>query len=319
MQDEAKEERIRAVRRFSRFYTRRIGVLHEGLLASPFTLTEGRVIYELAQAQGCTARQLIEDLGLDAGYLSRILKSFEERGLIRRSADASDARLARIALTAAGRDTFAAMNQRSHDEIAAVLARLDEREQQELVGAMAAVERLMTDKGAGAAAVELRQPLPGDIGWVIQAHAELYAREYGWDGTFETMVAGIALRFMENLDPARERCWIAVRDGQRLGSVFLAADGPQAAKLRMLIVTPEARGLGVGRRLVRECIAFARGVGYAELTLWTNDILHAARRIYLEAGFVLLREEAHHSFGKDLVGQYWKLDLATAPPDGAAV
>lgn len=309
---DATAERIAAIRRFSRFYTRRIGALHEGLLGSPFSLTEGRVIYELAQREAATASAIGRELGLDAGYLSRLLRGFDEKGLIARKQSPSDGRQSLIVLTPAGREAFEAMNARSRDEVGAMLTALPETDQAKLVAAMRVVEGLLAPGAAPRPEVLLRQHRPGDMGAVIRGQALLYHREYGWDETFEALVAEICAAFVTGFDPARERCWIAETEGEIVGSVFLVRQSDEVAKLRLLYVEPKARGLGLGRRLVRECLGFAREAGYAKVTLWTNDILHAARRIYVEEGFVLVAEERHRSFGQDLVGQNWELDLGQA-------
>jgi DNA-binding MarR family transcriptional regulator/GNAT superfamily N-acetyltransferase len=310
MQSLAAEERVAAVRRFNRFYTRKIGVLHEGLLGSPLSLTEGRVLYELAQRAPTTASELAVELALDSGYLSRILSGFEKRGLVQRRPSAEDGRQVVLTLTDLGGEMFATINARSHEEIAALLGCLSEQDEARLVGALETVEALLEDRrGAGAPAYILRPHQPGDIGWIIHRHGVLYAEEYGLDETFEALVAKIAAAFIENFDHRRERCWIAERDGGIVGSAFLVKEGEQIAKLRLLYVEPKARRLGIGSRLVAECVGFARRGGYRKLTLWTNDVLVSARRIYEAAGFSLVREEPHHNFGHDLVGQYWELPL----------
>jgi DNA-binding MarR family transcriptional regulator/GNAT superfamily N-acetyltransferase len=301
--------RIEAVRRFNRFYTRRIGVLQEGLLASDFSLTEARVLYELAHREGSSAAALARELGLDPGYLSRILAAFARRGLISKAPAPADGRQSLLALTAAGRAAFAPLDARSRAEVGALLARLSAPEQRRLIAAMDAIEELLGEDDAARAPYVLRPHQPGDIGWVIHRHGVLYAEEYGWDQTFEALVAEIAGRFVTNFDARRERCWIAERAGAIVGSVFLVRESDAVAKLRLLLVEPEARGLGIGRRLVSECIRFARQAGYRTITLWTNDILVAARAIYIAAGFTLVAEERHHSFGHDLVGQNWELGL----------
>ncbi len=309
---------VEAVRRFTRFYTRRLGVLREGLLASPYSLTEARLIYELAQRDGATASDLVRELDLDAGYVSRLLKGLESRGLIARRPSATDGRQTLVSLTAAGRDAFAELDTRSRGEVEALLAPLDGAARTRLVTAMTAIEELLDSQAQARPAYLLRPHRPGDIGWVIQRHAELYAEEYGWDGSFEVLVAEIAGAFLRDFDPARECCWIAERDGARVGSVFVARQSEEVAKLRMLLVEPRARGLGLGRRLVEEAIAFARRAGYRRMTLWTNDCLTAARRIYEGAGFKLVASEPHRSFGRDLVGETWALELqrpAAAPAD----
>ncbi len=302
---------VHAVRRFSRFYTRRIGVLQEGLLGGDLSLTEARVIYELAQSASSTAGQLGNDLGLDGGYLSRILRGFHERGLIDRRPSDTDGRQTMLSLTGAGRDVFAGLDASSQAEVGALLENLSGGEQRRLVAALETAEALL----GGGARPEPRVPYilrphrPGDMGWVVHRHGFLYAEEYAWDEQFEALVAEIVAAFIRNFDPRHERCWIAERDGAVVGSVFVVRESDTVAKLRLLYVEPDARGLGIGRRLVEECIRFARQSGYRRLTLWTNDILTAARRIYQEAGFRLVAEERHHSFGHDLVGQNWDLDL----------
>ena len=304
------EERIAAVRRFNRFYTRKIGVLKAGLVGSSLSLTEGRVLYELAQREQTTASELVQMLALDSGYLSRVLKSFEEKGFLAKRPSETDGRQIVLTLTDQGRETFATIDARSRDEIGALLAELPVSDQAQLVAALERVEQLLGDRSEqGGLSYIIRPHQPGDMGWVIHRHGALYAEEYGWDITFEALVARVAADFIENFDVRRERCWIAERDGEVIGSVLLAKDDPETAKLRLLYVEPKARGLGIGRGLVSQCIAFARKSGYSKLRLWTNDVLVAARRIYETAGFHLVREEPHHSFGRDLVGQYWELAL----------
>jgi DNA-binding MarR family transcriptional regulator/GNAT superfamily N-acetyltransferase len=304
------DERVETVRRFNRFYTRRIGVLHEGLLGSPLSLTEGRVLYELAQHEQATATALGQDLDLDSGYLSRILGGFGKRGLIEKHPSERDGRQIILSLTDRGREMFAAINARSRDEIAAMLGELDSADQARLIAALDTIASLLGGaRPSGEPSYILRPHEPGDIGWVIHRHGVLYAGEYGLDETFEALVARIAAAFIENFDARRERCWIAERNGEIVGSVLLVKDGEEIAKLRLLYVEPKARGTGIGRRLVSESIAFARRAGYSKITLWTNDVLVSARRIYQAAGFQLVREEPHHSFGRDLVGQYWELPL----------
>jgi DNA-binding MarR family transcriptional regulator/N-acetylglutamate synthase-like GNAT family acetyltransferase len=303
--------RIEAVRRFNRFYTRRIGVLREGLLDSPFSLTQARVLYELAHRPGITASTLGGDLSLDAGYLSRLLRGLGEHGLLAKARSAEDGRRSLLRLTAAGEAEFAKLNARSREEIGAMLGRLVPRDRERLVQALAMVEEILGAEAEHRSPYILRAHQPGDIGWVIQRHGALYAGEYGWDATFEAMVARVAADFIDNFDAAHERAWMAEMDGAIVGSVFLVRQSETVAKLRMLLVEPAARGHGLGRRLVEACIAFARNTGYSRITLWTNDVLHAARHIYETLGFVLVDEEPHHSFGQDLVGQTWALDLGT--------
>lgn len=303
------KERIDAVRAFNRFYTRQIGLLEEGLLKSDFSLTEARVLYELAHRDGLTATDLGRDLGLDAGYLSRLLKKFEERDLVERATIEADARRSSIALTKAGRQAFAPLNQGSHEQVATLLERLSAAEQDRLVRAMQTVQRLLGGSAEPKIPYMLRSLQVGDIGWIIHRQGLLYAQEYGWDETYEALVAEILGAFVKSFDPKWERSWIAEREGEVVGSVFVVHQSDEVAKLRLLYVEPSARGLGIGRRLVEECIGFARTKGYRTLTLWTNDVLTSARRIYEAAGFKLTDEERHHSFGKDLVGQNWNLEL----------
>ena len=302
------DDRVEKVRGFNRFYTRHIGLLNEGLLDSEYSLTEVRVLYELAHRVPMTAAALGQELGLDPGYLSRILKKFDGRKLLRKSRSEDDRRQVFLSLTDAGHAAFEPLNQASADQIGAMLSKLSSAEQERLVHAMSVVERLI---GGSARQVPytLRPHRVGDVGWIAHRQGLLYAQEYGWDETFEALVAEIAAAFVRNFDPERERCWIAERDGEIVGSVFLVRHSDEVAKLRLLYVEPSARGLGLGRRLVDECIAFSRAKEYRTLTLWTNDVLVAARGIYKATGFRLVKEEAHHSFGKDLVGQTWNFDL----------
>jgi len=303
------DPRVDAVRRFNRLYTRRIGALRAGLLDSPFSLAEARLLYELAHRDRPAAAELARDLGLDAGYLSRLLRGLERRRLISRERSKSDARQSLLSLTAAGRRTFATLDTRSSAEVRAMLAKLSDVGQRRLVEAMRDVERLLGAAPEPKLPYLLRPHRPGDMGWVVHRHAALYAQEYGWDERFEALVAKIVAKFIDNFDPQRERCWIAERDGEIVGSVFLVTKSPTVAQLRMLYVEPGARGLGIGRRLVDECERFAREKGYRKIVLWTNSILHAARHIYEAAGYRLVAEEPHHSFGHRLVGQTWELKL----------
>ncbi|TPK87415.1 MarR family transcriptional regulator [Mesorhizobium sp. B2-4-12] len=307
--NDAPNERIDVVRAFNRFYTRQIGLLDEGLLKSAFSLTEARVLYELAHRDGLTATDLGRDLGLDAGYVSRLLKKFERLHLISRATLVSDARQSSIALTQAGRNAFAPLNKESHDQVRALLDRLPASEQDRLVKSMQTVQRLLAENAEPTIPYLLRPLQIGDIGWITHRQGLLYAQDYGWDETYEALVAEILVAFVKSYDPKWERSWIAEREGEVVGSVFVVRKSDQVAKLRLLYVEPSARGLGIGKRLVEEVIGFARARGYKTLTLWTNDILAAARHIYQAAGFKLIEEEPHHSFGKDLVGQNWNLDL----------
>ncbi|MBF9198145.1 bifunctional helix-turn-helix transcriptional regulator/GNAT family N-acetyltransferase [Microvirga terrestris] len=302
------DDRVEKIRKFNRFYTRHIGLLNEGLLESEYSLTEVRILYELAHREPMTAATLGQELGLDPGYLSRILKKFDGRDLLQKSRSDDDRRQVFLSLTEAGRAAFAPLNQASARQIGAMLAKLSGIEQERLVEAMSIVERLIGESGREVS-YSLRPHRVGDIGWIAHRQGLLYAQEYGWDETFEALVAEIAAAFVRNFDPAQEHCWIAERDGDVVGSVFLVRHSDEVAKLRLLYVEPSARGLGLGHRLVDECITFARAKGYKTLTLWTNDVLVAARGIYQAAGFQLVREETHHSFGQDLVGQIWNLEL----------
>ncbi|MEJ2555719.1 MAG: helix-turn-helix domain-containing GNAT family N-acetyltransferase [Anaerolineae bacterium] len=302
-------QRVEAVRRFNRFYTQQIGVLREGLLRSPFSLTEARVIYELAHHEKTTATELGNELGLDAGYLSRILSSFKKRGLIDKQPSKSDGRQSILWLTEQGQEAFAMLNGRSHNEIEAMLNELSTEDQKRLVEAMLVIEGLLGAQPEHKVPYLLRPHQPGDMGWVVYRHGVLYAEEYGWDEQFEALVAGIVAKFIQNYDSKRERCWIAEKEGENVGSVFLVKQSDTVAKLRLLLVEPKARGLGIGTRLVAECIGFARRAGYRKITLWTNNVLLAARHIYEKAGFRLIHEEPHHSFGHDLIGETWELEL----------
>jgi DNA-binding MarR family transcriptional regulator/N-acetylglutamate synthase-like GNAT family acetyltransferase len=306
---ETLEDRIAAVRHFNRLFTRRIGVLRESLLHSPYSLAEARVIYELGCRDGLTASNLCRELGLDAGYLSRLLAGLEQKGLVERVRSESDGRQRLLRLTSAGGGAFALLDRRSRDEIEELLAGLDEDAHQRLLKAMRIIEGVL-DRGLKyAEPFFLRSHEPGDMGWVIHRHGVMYAHEYGWDERFEALVAQICSDFLTNFNPARERCWIAEMNGTIVGSVFVVQADATTAKLRLLLVEPEARGLGLGSRLVRECIRFAKRAQYAKLLLWTNSVLVEARHIYQKAGFVLVAEEPHHSFGHDLVGETWELVL----------
>jgi len=300
---------VEAVRRFSRFYTRQIGVLTEGYNGTEFSLTEARIIYEMAHLEVATASDLAKSLGLDPGYLSRILKSFEERRLIQREPSKIDARQHLLRLSDRGEQRFAQLNARSRHDMGQMLSALTVRQQKRLIAAMSEIETLLSAEPERAAPYILRPHQPGDMGWVIQRHGELYTREYGWDDTFEAFVAEIAAKFIKEFDPKKERAWIAEKDGENVGCVFLVRESDEVVKLRMLLVDPKARGLGVGKRLVEECIRFARLKGYKKITLWTNDILTSARHIYEQLGFKLVSEERHYSFGHHLVGQIWELEL----------
>jgi DNA-binding MarR family transcriptional regulator/GNAT superfamily N-acetyltransferase len=303
-------DRVEVVRRFNRFYTKQIGVLQEHLVESPFSLAEARVLYELARGGRRTAGELGRELGLDPGYLSRILRGFRKAGLVGTEKSDRDRRHTLLSLTLRGRRAFASLDRRTQDQIAGLLARLSEADQGRLTEAMQAIEGLLSpDVPDKAPLLVLRQPAPGDMGFVVHRHGALYAREYGYDATFEALVAEIVAGFVQDHDPARERCWIAERAGEIVGSVFLVKKSATVAKLRLLYVEPHARGLGVGGRLVEECVRFARQAGYRKLTLWTQSELVPARRLYEKAGFRRVRAERHKSFGHDLVAETWDLEL----------
>jgi DNA-binding MarR family transcriptional regulator/GNAT superfamily N-acetyltransferase len=300
---------IDAVRHFNRFYTRQLGLLDEGLLDSDFSLSEARILYELAHRDEVTASEMCNELGLDAGYLSRVLKKFATRELVSRKISAADARQVVLSLTDAGRAAFEPLNRASQNQVSGLLSGLSGIETNALLEAMMTIERLLGARAAAAVPYSLRPHQIGDMGWVVHRQGILYAQEYGWDETFEALVAEIVAAFIKNYDPRWERCWIAERDRRIVGSVFLVRESATIAKLRLLYVEREARGLGIGNHLVDECIRVARQKGYKTLTLWTNDVLISARRIYQAAGFKLVAEERHHSFGQDLVGQNWDLEL----------
>jgi DNA-binding MarR family transcriptional regulator/N-acetylglutamate synthase-like GNAT family acetyltransferase len=309
MRQDELEPRINAVRHFNRFFTRQIGVLREGLLHSPYSLTEARILFEIGHGDHLTASDLSRELGLDPGYLSRILARLEQQGLVARVRSETDGRRHFISLTSDGKNAFSLLDDRSRDEVAEMLGILSEADQRRLLEAMLTIESIL-DKGFKfSEPFFLRLHEPGDMGWVVHRHGVLYHQEYGWDERFETLVARIVADFLNNYDPAKERCWIAEMYGEIVGCVFVVKASDTVAKLRLLLVEPKARGFGLGTRLVEECIRFARRSGYQTLTLWTNSVLDAARHIYEEHGFELVKEEEHHSFGHDLVGQNWELAL----------
>lgn len=302
--------RAAAVRRFNRFYTRQIGLLQEGLYQSPFSLTEVRVLYELAHGEKLTASALCQELGLDPGYLSRILQRFERGGLVKRTPLPTDARQSLLALTSKGRSAFAPLDARSQEEVAAMLDTLSDVQQAHLIEAMRTIEQTLAPEPETGPAYILRSHQPGDMGWVVHRHGLLYSREYGYDERFEALVAELAAKFIQHFDARRERCWIAERGGENVGCVFLVKKSKTVAKLRMLLVEPGARGLGIGRRLVQECIDFARRAGYKKMVLWTQSELVSARRIYEAAGFRSIHSEAHRSWGRDdLIAEIWESKL----------
>lgn len=306
----ATKSHIEAVRGFNRFYTRRIGVL-DPYLGSELSLTEVRVLYELAHRDQPTATELGRDLGLDTGYLSRILRRFEAKHWLARVPSIADARQSLLALTAAGHAAFAPLQQKSRAEAAALLAPLAGSERQQLIAAMERVQQLLEParRQSPTQSILLRDPQAGDMGWVVQQHGEIYAREYGWNNQFEALVADIVAKYLRHYQPQWEHCWMAELDGQRVGSVFVVRKSRTVAQLRMLILTPQARGLGLGARLTDQCIAFARDKGYKKMVLWTNSCLGAARDIYARRGFKLVKSEPYHGFGQDLVGEHWELKL----------
>lgn len=302
-------QRVAAVRRFNRFYTQHLGVLRNGWLDSPFSLTEARVLYEIRQRDRATARGIGRDLGLDAGYLSRILRRFHKSGLIRKEVSPDDARQSFLSITARGRKAFEPLEARTERQVGAVLGRLARSEQDRLVAAMRVIETMIASEPKAESRIVLRQPRPGDLGWVVARHAELYAREYGWTENFEGLCAQIVADFASKYDPKCECCWIAEMDGQNVGSVFLVKDSEQVARLRLLLVDPAARGRGLGTRLTAECVRFARQSGYRSITLWTHSVLTAARHVYERAGFRLTSSEQRRSFGQDVVSEHWDLIL----------
>src|SRR5580692_5699588 len=315
MQAEVRAQ-VELIRRFNRFYTRKIGVLEEGLLASPFTLTQARILFELGTRQTATAGELIDTLGLDPGYLSRILQNFVQKRLVARERSAEDGRRAQLSLTAKGRRAFGELDRKSRASTGEMMSPLSPAQRKRLLGAMKALQETLSEPEAALDAVRkpvitIREHQIGDMGWAIEQHGRIYAEEFGWNGEFEALVATLFSRFAANRDPAWEQFWIAEVDAERMGCVFVVRNDkdPRAAQLRCLLVDPRARGLGLGRRLVEECLRFAKSAGYERMLLWTNDVLTAARRIYEGAGFSLVEESPHHSFGRDLVGQVWARDL----------
>lgn len=303
-------KQVNAIRAFNRFYTRKIGVL-DGMASSPFSLAEARVLYELANRRQPTATDIRKELGLDAGYMSRMLRDFERREFVTRERCKTDERQRFLSLTSKGRSAFAPLDARSNRDVAAMLEDLSPTERKQLVDSVQTVRRLLGDIAEAKPSYLLRPHQPGDMGWIVHRQAILYADEYGWDGTYEALAAEIVAQFIKNYDPKRERAWVAEKDGERVGAVFVAKGSDQIVRLRLLHVERQARGLGIGKRLVEECIRFARQAGYQKMTLWTQSILHAARHIYKKAGFQVVHEEKHHSFGKDLTAETWELNLTT--------
>jgi len=301
---------IQTIRRFNRFYTRQIGVLEEHLLESQFSLTEVRVLYEIAHRENATAKDLGQDLGLDRGYLSRMLRNFEEHGWIRITPSADDRRRQFLSLTTKGHKVFDPLERRSSEEVSAMLARIAPSQQKRFMAAIHQIESALAPTEPSATPYVVRQHRPGDMGWVVQRHGELYWQEYHYDERFEALVAEIVAEFIQNLDPTRERCWIAAKNGERLGCIFLVKKSPKVAKLRLLLVEPSARGQGIGKRLVDECVRFGKEAGYKKILLWTQSELSAARGIYKSAGFQLIAEASHNSWSrKNLVAETWEIKL----------
>jgi DNA-binding MarR family transcriptional regulator/ribosomal protein S18 acetylase RimI-like enzyme len=309
----ATENRVAAVRRFNRFYTRQIGVLRKNFLDSPYSLGEARVLYEIGNGTARTATDVGRALGLDAGYLSRVLRDFEKRALIRRETSANDARQSHLVLSPRGRKAFALLNRLSQRDIGAMLRNLAPAEQSRLIAAMNTIERLLDGEDAAKQQERrnyvLREPRHGDFGWIVKRNAEIYAAEYGWTAPFEGVCSQIVADFVNKFDAKRERCWIAEMDGEAVGSIMLAKDSDDTARIRLLLLDPKARGLGIGTRLVDECVRFARRAGYRKITLWTHSVLTAARHIYEKAGFKLMRSEEHESWGRPVVSEHWDLEF----------
>jgi DNA-binding MarR family transcriptional regulator/GNAT superfamily N-acetyltransferase len=303
------EQRVGAVRRFNRIYTKRIGVLQDGFLQTPFSLAEARVLYELSRREKATATEIAAELGLDHGYLSRILRGFGERALVVKTAAPNDRRQSLLSLTVKGRMAFAPLDQGSQNQVADMIGKLSAADQERVVAAMHTIESLLAETCPADIPYILRPPRSGDMGWIVSRHGALYGEEYGWDERLEALCAEIVAAFVRNFDAKRERCWIAERDGENVGSILLVKDTEEIARLRLLLVEPKARGLGIGARLVEECVRFAREARYKKITLWTHSVLTAARHIYEQAGFKLIDSSKHNEFGKVLVGETWDLDL----------
>ena len=300
---------VDAIRAFNRFYTQKIGVLQEKHLDTDFSLTQARILYELAYRANPTAAEISRELDLDAGYVSRTLGAFRKTGMLQQQQSEFDGRRNLLSLTAKGRKAFDALNSRARDQIESMLASLTPAHHGRLTSAMQTIREILSPESGSKPPYLLRTHQPGDIGWIIQRHGALYAEEYGWDTSFEALVGRIAVDFLDKFEPKRERCWIAEIDGRNVGSILLVKKSATVAKLRLLLVEPEARGLGIGRRLVHECIRFARQAGYRKITLWTQSSLHSAGKIYQSAGFELVHEEPHNSFGHQLTAQTWELKL----------
>ena len=303
------DRRVAAVRRFNRFYTQRIGVLEDGYAGGPFSLAEARVLYEVWRQERTTATDIGRELGLDAGYLSRVLRRFHKAGLIRKQPSPDDGRQSFLSITVKGRKIFDPIEAWSNEQVGVMLARLPAAKQSQLVSALTAAEELLSERPNATPELILREPKAGDLGWVVARHAVLYGAEYGWRDEFEGLCAQIVADFAKNFDPRCERCWIAELDGENVGSAFLVKDSEGVARLRLLLVEPSARGLGIGKRLTEECVRFARACGYRRITLWTHSVLTAARHIYEQAGFKLTSSEKRRSFGQNVVSEHWDLTL----------
>jgi len=302
-------QRVGAVRRFNRLYTRQIGVLQDGFLQTPYSLAEARVLFELANQNKPTATEVAAALELDHGYLSRILRGFIERGFVVKTASPDDRRQSHLSLTAKGRMAFASLDQRSQKDVAAMMSKLSTADQDRVIAAMRTIESMLGETPTPDVPFVLRPPRPGDMGWIVSRHGEVYGGEYGWDDRLEALTAEIVAAFVRNHDPRRERCWIAERAGENAGSVFIVKDTDEVARLRLLLVDAKARGLGIGARLVDEAVRFSRETRYRKVTLWTHSILTAARHIYEQAGFKLVATKKHNEFGQELVGETWDLEL----------
>lgn len=311
MMESSVDDRIKKIRRFNRFYTRQIGVIDGHYLATQFSLTEARVIYEIANMKDPSATLIKEITGLDAGYLSRIIQRLHRDGLVDKHTTPQDGRQSILQLTDKGKTAFSILNSRSQDGIREFINPVSEADQIRLVKAMETIENILDPAGVqpDCSPVIIRQPVCGDMGWVIQRHGELYFKEYNWNEEFEALVAEIVAKFMHDFDATRERCWIAEKDGENIGCVFLVKKDEETAKLRLLLVNPKARGMGLGAKLIEECIRFARRCGYKKMVLWTNSVLLEARHLYQKFGFTLVEQETHHSFGHDLIGENWELIL----------
>jgi DNA-binding MarR family transcriptional regulator/GNAT superfamily N-acetyltransferase len=309
-----RDQRIAAARRFNRFYTRQIGVLRKNFLDSPYSLGEARVIYEIASDKAPTASDIGRALDLDAGYLSRVLRNFEKRGLLERKVSKTDARQSHLALSPRGRKAFKLLDDLSQRDIGTMLDKLSPTDQSRLIAAMHTIETLLEPGPAQPEKSEerrytLRDPAPGDFGWIVKRHAELYAQEYKWLEPFEGVCAQIVADYVNNHDAKRERCWVAEMDGENVGCIFVAKDSDEVARIRLLLVDPKARGLGLGARLTEEAVRFAREAGYKKMTLWTHSVLTAARHIYQKSGFKLMRSEKHKSWGQPVVSEHWDLEF----------